>query len=87
MGDNDIDLSDILALVAAVYMFIKLNLAWSQLPFPRAFPGLLTTVAELLTRYQLHNAPALHSVQQVIRVDFHILETLGLSLQRQRQRL
>ena len=81
-GDNDIDLSDILALGAADHMFIKM--ARLQQPrFLRALPELLTAVAELLTRHQPHNAPVLQSaraIQQVIRAEFHILDTLGFEL-------
>ena len=90
-GDNDIDLSDILALVADVYMFIKLDPAWPQQPrFFRALPELITAVAELLTKHQPHNAPALHSartVQQVTHADFTCWKAVGLNLQPQRQRL
>ena len=51
--------------------------------YPRVLPELLTAMAELLTRYQPHNAPMLHSartVQQVTRVEFDILDVLGFEL-------
>ena len=82
-GNNDIDLSDILALAAAVYMFIKLDLSLPQQLYPRAHPELLSAVAELLTWHQPHDAPVLHTartVQQVTRAEFHILEALRFKL-------
>ena len=48
-GDDDIDLSDILALTAAFNMFIKLDPA-AATTAPRTLPELLTAVVELLTR-------------------------------------
>ena len=76
--------TDILALAAAVYMFTKMDDGWARQPrYPRALPELLTAGAELLTRYQRHNSPVLHSagtVQQVTRAEFHILDILGFEL-------
>ena len=71
-------------------MFIKLDPPLPQQRYTRTLPEVLTAVAELLTRHQPLDTPALHTartVHQVTRVEFHILETLGLSLQPRRQRL
>ena len=51
---------DILALAAAVYLFIKLHLSPQQ-RYPRTLPELLTAVAALLTRQQPDDAPVRHN--------------------------
>ena len=71
---------DILALDAAFYMFIQLHLSPQQW-YPRTLPELLAAVAALLTRQQPGDVPALHNaytIQQVARVEFRMLEQLGL---------
>ena len=75
-------LDDILALAAALYMFIKLN-PLPQQRYPRTLPDLLTAGAELLTRHQPDDLPVLHNTrtsQQVTHVEFRVLEVLGFEL-------
>ena len=72
-SDSDvIDLDDILALIAAVYVFIKLNLSPQQ-RYPRTLPELLAAVAELLTRQQPDDVPVLHktsTIQHITHTEF-----------------
>ena len=84
-SDNDariITLDDILALAASVYMFIQLDPPLPQQRYHRTLPELLAAVAEHLTRQQPSDVPVLHTaraIQQVTRVEFQILEVLGLN--------
>ena len=85
-SDNDAEvilLGDILALAAAVFMFMKLHPLPQQRYLP-TLPELLTAVAELLTRQQNTDAPVLYiaarNIQQVSCVEFQILEELGFEL-------
>ena len=84
-SDNDAEvimLDDILALAAALYMFIKLN-PLPQQRYPRTLPDLLTAGAELLTRHQPDDLPVLHNArtsQQVTHVEFRVLGVLGFEL-------
>ena len=65
--DHDIDLGDILVLAAAVHMYIKFNSPLPQQQYPRTLPELLTAIAELLTRHQPHDVPALHAATDFLR--------------------
>ena len=49
--------------------------------YSRTLPELLTAIAELLTRHQPHDTPALHTSRtEVTRAQFHFLEVLGFEL-------
>ena len=77
---------DILALTAAIYVFIKLNLSPQQ-RYPRTLPELLTAFAELLTRQQPDDVPVLHDTstirltQQQQRQILHFILNLSLLCQ------
>ena len=83
-SDSEADVSeldDILALAAAVHMFIQVNPPPPQQRYFRTLPELLTAVVELLTRHQPDDAPSLHTartIQQVTRTEFHFPEILGV---------
>ena len=83
-SDSDADaseLDDILALAAAVYMFVKMHLP--QQRYSRTLPELLTKVAELLTKRQPNDDPVSHTagtIQQVTRVELRVLEILEFEL-------
>ena len=89
-SDSDaevIELNDILALAAAVHMFINLNRPLPQQRYSRRLPELLTAVVELLTRHQPNGVTALFTVrtiQQVTRAECHVTfwKSWSLSLQR-----
>ena len=74
--DSDvIELDDILALIAAVYVFIKLNISPQQ-RYPRTLPELLAAVAELLISQQPDDVPVLHNastIQHITHIEFRFL--------------
>ena len=84
-SDSDadvIEVDDIFALGAAVYMFVMINLSLLH-SYRRTLPELLTEVAELLTRHQPNDFPVWYTariIQQVTRVEFRILDILELEL-------
>ena len=86
----DIDINDVHALAAAAYIHIKLQSARYPGPAPFRLPDpwqpdssltdLLTAIAALLARSQLHSAPLLHSAQtvhEVITEEYRILESVN----------
>ena len=82
-GESDlVDSDDLLALAAAVYMYIKLHLSPKQ-RYPRCLPELLTAFAALLVRRQPDDVPVLQSastVQRVVHAEFRMLQQLGCEL-------
>ena len=76
-SDSDaIDLDDILASAAAVYVFIKLNLSPQQ-RYPRTLTELLTAFAELLTRQQPDDVPVFSSCKHHPAHDPHRIPNPG----------
>ena len=69
-----VELDDILALAAAVHVFIKLNLSPQQ-RYPRTLSELFAAVAELFT-WQPDDVPVLHnaSTQHITHIEFRFLE-------------
>ena len=82
-SDSDvIESDDILALAAAVYMFIKLHLS-PQHRYPRSLPELLTAFAALPTSQQPGDVPVLHNaftIQRVAHIGFRMVQQLGCEL-------
>ena len=77
-----VDSDDLLALDAAVYMYIKLHLSPQQ-RHPHSLPELLAAFAALFVRRQPDAVPGLHSasaVQRVVHAEFRMLQQLGYEL-------
>ena len=77
-----IEPDDILALAAAVYMFMELHLSPQQ-RYPRTLPELLAAVAARLARQEANDALVLHNaytIQKVARAGFKMLDQLGYSI-------
>ena len=77
-----IDSDDLLALAAAVYMYIKLHLS-PQTGYPCSLSELLAAFAALLVRLQTDDVPVLHNaytIQQVVHTEFRMLQQLGCAL-------
>ena len=74
---NVIEPGDVLAVAAAVFMFIKLHLSPQQ-RYPRTLPELLTAVAALLTRRQPNDAAVLHNAHTIAHVEIRDAGAVGL---------
>ena len=70
---------DLLALAAAVCMYIKLHFSPQQ-RYPRRFAKVLTAFAALLVRRQPEDVPELHNaytIYQVVHTELRMLQQLG----------
>ena len=74
-----IECDDLLAMAAAVYIYVKLHFS-PQPKYPRSSPELLTAFTALLARRQFDDVPEVpdgYTIQQVAHREFRMLQHLG----------